>query len=145
MVNPFATTGANLPRLWPRRCKQQATKSCVDDEKSCASKDHTFGIGIGCYVEGTGVGSFEGAKVRIDASGEIVIGAPGTTGHGQGHETIFAQIAAHILGCEAGRCEPCGRRYRIDSVRLRHVWQPQHRQCRLGDLRSIGALEKKRC
>jgi carbon-monoxide dehydrogenase large subunit len=56
-----------------------------------------LGIGIGCYVEGTGVGSFEGAKVRIDASGQLVI-ATGATGHGQGHETIFAQIAADIWG-----------------------------------------------
>jgi carbon-monoxide dehydrogenase large subunit len=56
-----------------------------------------LGIGIGCYVEGTGVGSFEGAKVRIDSSGRLVI-ATGATGHGQGHETIFAQIAADLWG-----------------------------------------------
>src|SRR5262249_15550899 len=47
--------------------------------------------------EGTGVGSFEGAKVRIDPSGQIVV-ATGATGHGQGHETIFAQIAADLWG-----------------------------------------------
>jgi carbon-monoxide dehydrogenase large subunit len=56
-----------------------------------------LGIGIGCYVEGTGVGSFEGAKVRIDTSGQIVV-ATGATGHGQGHETVFAQIAADLWG-----------------------------------------------
>jgi carbon-monoxide dehydrogenase large subunit len=54
-----------------------------------------LGIGIGCYVEGTGVGSFEGAKVRIDASGRLII-STGATGHGQGHETVFAQIAADL-------------------------------------------------
>jgi carbon-monoxide dehydrogenase large subunit len=41
------------------------------------------------------VGSFEGAKVRIDTSGGIVI-ATGATGHGQGHETVYAQIAADL-------------------------------------------------
>ena len=56
-----------------------------------------LGIGIGCYVEGTGVGSFEGVKLRIDASGRVII-ATGATGHGQSHETIFAQIAADLWG-----------------------------------------------
>ena len=31
-----------------------------------------LGIGIGCYVEGTGVGPFESATVRIDPSGKIL-------------------------------------------------------------------------
>jgi aerobic carbon-monoxide dehydrogenase large subunit len=55
------------------------------------------GVGIACYVEGTGVGSFEGAKVRIDASGRLII-ATGASSHGQGHETVFAQIAADLWG-----------------------------------------------
>lgn len=55
------------------------------------------GVGIACYVEGTGVGSFEGAKVRIDASGQLIL-ATGATSHGQGHETVFSQIAADIWG-----------------------------------------------
>lgn len=58
-----------------------------------------LGIGIGCYVEGTGVGSFEGAKVQIDASGRIVV-STGATGHGQGHETVFSQITADLWGVE---------------------------------------------
>jgi carbon-monoxide dehydrogenase large subunit len=56
-----------------------------------------LGVGIACYVEGTGVGSFEGAKVSIDASGQVII-TTGATGHGQGHETVFAQIAADLWG-----------------------------------------------
>ncbi|HXG49995.1 MAG TPA: xanthine dehydrogenase family protein molybdopterin-binding subunit [candidate division Zixibacteria bacterium] len=56
-----------------------------------------IGVGIGCYVEGTGVGSFEGARVRIDAGGRLIV-ATGATAHGQGHETVFAQIAADLWG-----------------------------------------------
>ena len=41
-VNRFATTAETIPRLWPGRCKQQATKSCVNNKKSCASKDDTL-------------------------------------------------------------------------------------------------------
>src|SRR4029077_15719928 len=40
---------------------------------------------------------FEGAKVSIDTSGQVII-ATGATGHGQGHETVYAQIAADLWG-----------------------------------------------
>jgi aerobic carbon-monoxide dehydrogenase large subunit len=52
-----------------------------------------LGLGIGCYVEGTGVGPFEGATVRIDPSGKVYVSS-GAASQGQGMETIFAQIVA---------------------------------------------------
>ncbi len=55
------------------------------------------GVGIAAYVEGTGIGPFESATVRVDASGKIVV-ATGACSQGQGHETTFAQIAADALG-----------------------------------------------
>jgi aerobic carbon-monoxide dehydrogenase large subunit len=56
------------------------------------------GLGIGCYVEGTGIGPYEGAHVRIEPSGKVFV-ATGLTTQGQGHQTTFAQIAAEALGC----------------------------------------------
>ncbi len=55
------------------------------------------GIGISGYVEGTAIGPYEGAVVRLDASGRAVV-ATGACCQGQGHETSFAQIAADALG-----------------------------------------------
>jgi carbon-monoxide dehydrogenase large subunit len=55
------------------------------------------GIGISSYVEGTAIGPYEGATVRLDASGHVVV-ATGACCQGQGHETSFAQIAADALG-----------------------------------------------
>jgi aerobic carbon-monoxide dehydrogenase large subunit len=52
-----------------------------------------LGLGVGCYVEGTGVGPFESATVRIDPSGKILV-ASGACPQGQGMETIFAQVVA---------------------------------------------------
>src|SRR5262249_39241609 len=52
-----------------------------------------LGLGLGCYVEGTGVGPFESAMVRIDPSGKIYVSG-GACPQGQGMETIFAQIVA---------------------------------------------------
>ncbi len=56
-----------------------------------------IGLGLGCYTEGTGVGSFEGATVRIDPTGKIYVSS-GACPHGQGMETIFAQVAADAWG-----------------------------------------------
>jgi carbon-monoxide dehydrogenase large subunit len=55
------------------------------------------GIGASAYIEGTGVGPYEGARVRVDQSGGVVV-ATGACSQGQGHETAFAQIAADVLG-----------------------------------------------
>ena len=54
-----------------------------------------LGLGIGCYIEGTGVGPFESAFVRIDPSGKIYV-ASGACPQGQGMETIFSQVAADL-------------------------------------------------
>jgi CO/xanthine dehydrogenase Mo-binding subunit len=58
-----------------------------------------LGLGIGCYVEGTGIGPYEGAHVRVEPSGAVLVATCVTT-QGQGHATTFAQIAAEVLGCD---------------------------------------------
>ena len=55
------------------------------------------GLGIGCYVEGTGVGPYEGGHVMVETSGRVNV-ATGLTTQGQGHQTAFAQIVADELG-----------------------------------------------
>ncbi len=55
------------------------------------------GIGMACYVEGTGVGPYEGGFVRVETDGTVVV-ATGLTTQGQGHQTVFAQIVADELG-----------------------------------------------
>src|SRR5262249_60930903 len=55
------------------------------------------GIGISGYVEGTAIGPFEGATVKLDLAGRVLV-ATGAINSGQGHETSFAQIAADALG-----------------------------------------------
>jgi len=52
-----------------------------------------LGLGIGCYTEGTGVGPFEAATVRIEPSGRLYVSG-GAASQGQGMETVFAQIVA---------------------------------------------------
>jgi aerobic carbon-monoxide dehydrogenase large subunit len=55
------------------------------------------GIGMACYVEGTGVGPYEGGHVHIETTGKVKV-STGLTTQGQGHQTAFAQIVADELG-----------------------------------------------
>jgi carbon-monoxide dehydrogenase large subunit len=54
------------------------------------------GVGLSCYVEGTGIGPFEGGRVAIDVDGHVWV-YTGACSQGQGHETTFAQVAADQL------------------------------------------------
>jgi carbon-monoxide dehydrogenase large subunit len=58
-----------------------------------------LGIGMACYVEMCGFGPFESAVVRVEPGGTVTA-YTGTSAHGQGHETTFAQIIADRLGVE---------------------------------------------
>src|SRR4051794_9165033 len=58
-------------------------------------EDRYLGLGLGCYIEGTGVGPFESAFVRIDPSGKVYVTC-GAAPQGQGMETIFGQIVADL-------------------------------------------------
>jgi carbon-monoxide dehydrogenase large subunit len=57
------------------------------------------GIGIVPFIETTGVGPYEGARVAIEPSGKISA-ATGVGTQGQSHMTSFAQIIAEVLGVE---------------------------------------------
>ena len=55
------------------------------------------GIGLVMYVEGTGIGPYEGARVQVEPTGKVTV-VTGVGTQGQGHYTSFAQIAAEQLG-----------------------------------------------
>lgn len=56
-----------------------------------------LGIGISSYIEGSGIGPFEAASVKIDATGRVIVSS-GSNPHGQSHETTLAQVCADALG-----------------------------------------------
>jgi carbon-monoxide dehydrogenase large subunit len=55
-----------------------------------------MGIGLACYVEICGFGPFEAATVMVDEEGKVTV-LTGSSPHGQGHQTAWAQIAAGAL------------------------------------------------
>jgi aerobic carbon-monoxide dehydrogenase large subunit len=67
-------------------------------QRAARDKGRLIGIGLGNYVEGTGLGPFEGVTVRVLPSGKVAV-ATGATNQGQGTRTTLSQIVAEQVGC----------------------------------------------
>ncbi len=65
------------------------------------------GVGVSTFVEPSGGAGFESGTVRVERTGEITV-LTGASSHGQGHETVFAQVIADKM-----RVSP-------DHVAIRH-------------------------
>ena len=70
--------------------------------RQARDEGRTVGIGMACYVEGTGVGPYEGGHIRVETDGTVVV-STGLTTQGQGHQTMLAQIVADELGVSFDR------------------------------------------
>jgi CO/xanthine dehydrogenase Mo-binding subunit len=70
-----------------------------DEQTKARALGRHLGLGIAYYVEGTGIGPYEGARVQVQASGKVSL-ATGIGTQGQGHYTSFAQIVADQVGCD---------------------------------------------
>ena len=75
-----------------------------EEQKQKRAQGKLMGIGISSYVEMCGIGPkgttpfglYESARVRIEQSGTVIV-YTGTSPHGQGEETTFAQIVGNAL------------------------------------------------
>ena len=67
------------------------------DKPAARAAGRHLGLGIVSYVEGTGIGPYEGARVTVEPSGTVLV-ATGVGTQGQGHFTAFAQVVADTLG-----------------------------------------------
>lgn len=75
------------------------------ERQAAARRDGRYlGIGMSSCVEDTGRGPFEGATIRVQPSGKVLL-QTGAAGQGQGHQTVFSQIAADELGIDINQVE----------------------------------------
>ncbi len=91
---PLIYDSGNYPEMLVKVKKLIGWDSFEAERKASGRR---LGIGIGCYVEGTGAGPYEGGHVEVDSAGRVHV-STGLTSQGQGHQTVFAQIAATELG-----------------------------------------------
>ncbi|HUO00006.1 MAG TPA: xanthine dehydrogenase family protein molybdopterin-binding subunit [Bradyrhizobium sp.] len=107
LPRPLATM-AGLDRTWQTELDNGdyglVMRRCLDefgwDEKKKLQGQmidgRYHGIAVGNFVEGGAGGTFENARMTVEANGDIAV-AVGSTALGQGLQTILSQIAADAL------------------------------------------------
>ncbi|WP_068116390.1 aerobic carbon-monoxide dehydrogenase large subunit [Nocardioides massiliensis] len=94
---PLIYDSGNYPELMQKAKDLVGWEDFERFRDEARAEGRKVGIGIACYVEGTGVGPYEGGHVTIETSGKVKV-STGLTTQGQGHQTAFAQIVADELG-----------------------------------------------
>jgi carbon-monoxide dehydrogenase large subunit len=109
---PFGSEydSGNYPEVIDKAVALSDYASFEQRRAEAAKRGKLRGIGVSSYIEacgagpskiimaaGGGSGMFEGATIRVNPSGSVVV-ITGTHSHGQGHETTFAQLVSERLG-----------------------------------------------
>ncbi len=94
---PTTYDSGNYPEVQARALKLIGWETFKRQQERARKQGRYLGIGLANYVEGTGIGPYEGAQVRVDVRGHVYVSTAVST-QGQGHYTSFAQIAASELG-----------------------------------------------
>jgi carbon-monoxide dehydrogenase large subunit len=95
--NPLVYDTGDFPDALEKALEAAGYRRFRDEQPALRARGVHRGIGISGYVEGTAIGPYEGATVKLDLAGRVLV-ATGAVNSGQGHETSFAQIAADALG-----------------------------------------------
>jgi len=111
------------------------------DEQARGRKDgRLLGVGAALYVERAGSAVWESAAVSVTPAGRVVVRI-GSTPNGQGHATIFSQIAAEMLQVDP---ESVTVEQGDSAVVPRGVGTFASRSTTIGGSALVGALEQVR-
>ena len=94
---PLTYDSGDYPALLRRALDLADYNRARSDQAGLRERGRYRGIGIAVCVEGVGLGPFEGAILRLDGRGRVVL-TTGAPPQGQGYQTAFAQIAADAVG-----------------------------------------------
>jgi len=95
---PLVYASGDFPRGQERAIELSDYAGFRARQVKARAQGRHIGIGIANYVEGTGLGPFEGVTVRVLPNGKVAV-ATGATNQGQGQQTTLSQIIADRLGC----------------------------------------------
>jgi carbon-monoxide dehydrogenase large subunit len=94
---PLTYDSGNYPELLRRALERADYAQARREQAALRAQGRHRGIGVAICVEGVGLGPFEGAILRVDSRGRVVV-TSGAPPQGQGYQTAFAQIAADAVG-----------------------------------------------
>jgi carbon-monoxide dehydrogenase large subunit len=95
---PLVYASGDFPKSQTRALALAGYAGFAARQAQARADGRYLGIGIGNYVEGTGLGPFEGVTVRVLPNGKVAV-ATGATTQGQGTRTTLSQIVADQVGC----------------------------------------------
>jgi carbon-monoxide dehydrogenase large subunit len=95
---PLVYDSGDYPSGQAKALALAAYESFRERQKAALDQGRFIGIGLANYVEGTGLGPFEGVTVRVLPNGKVAV-ATGATNQGQGTRTTLSQIVAEQVGC----------------------------------------------
>src|SRR5262249_52104512 len=93
---PRRYDSGNYPECLHRLVAALDWNALVAERQRARVEGRHLGVGLALFVEDTGLGPYEGIRVRVDPGGEILVFS-GASSQGQSHETTMAQIVADGL------------------------------------------------
>jgi carbon-monoxide dehydrogenase large subunit len=81
-----------------RTLERAGYASLREQQRQARARGELMGVGICAYTEPSAAG-WESGVVRVERTGAVTV-VTGSSAHGQGHETVFAQIVADVLGID---------------------------------------------
>jgi carbon-monoxide dehydrogenase large subunit len=97
--SPLTYDSGDFPLLLQRVLDKIGYKEAREEQAVLRQKGKYRGIGIATYIEGCGLGPYEGSKIRLTNSGELLVTLAAAQ-QGQGYETVYAQIASDAIGVD---------------------------------------------
>jgi len=95
---PLVYASGDFPKSQERALARADYQEFRARQSKARAEGRYRGIGIANYVEGTGLGPFEGVTVRVLPNGKVAV-ATGATTQGQGTRTTLWQFVADEVGC----------------------------------------------
>jgi carbon-monoxide dehydrogenase large subunit len=97
----FTYDSGEYGRALDRACALLGYRARRAEQRAARAAGRLYGIGLCVFVERAGAGLWEHGSVSLGPDGRATV-RTGSTPHGQGHHTTFAQIAADALGLAPG-------------------------------------------
>jgi len=93
---PRRYDSGNYPECLRRVAEAVGAAGFPEERERARAAGRAIGLGFALFVEDTGLGPYEGVRVRVDPLGHVYVFV-GTSGQGQAHETTLAQVVADEL------------------------------------------------
>jgi carbon-monoxide dehydrogenase large subunit len=94
--SPRRYDSGDYPECLRRAADAVGWTSFADEQRRARAAGRRLGLGLAMFVEDTGLGPYEGIRVRVETDGRVFVFS-GASSQGQAHETTLAQVVADGL------------------------------------------------